>query len=418
MTKPTTTWRDLSEICFGLIVTGRVDMSKFNAAMFCDAYEEGFNVWFKTKNKTAVSNKLGADYETAIQAADTISEDSAIEVEWHKRLLRSFKAYQVGDMAVRSGKKLMQGIELSSNDTVELAHAFKDLANPDSIGLVTSNTINVDEFEPTELSGYEPIDKYLGGIVMSGNILVMGTTGVGKSLFTQQFIGHWLAQYPERKAAIYSLEMTSQQYLYRGLKLYPLFKEAHEQGRILVSDKSTNIYDIGIECASAGVDMIIVDYIDYLVHGEGSESKYAEIYTEMNNISRSMQIPFMMLLQPNRTAYTSGIPKKYHARYSGMAENVSAQFWVLHKPEDDKDCGDDFVYVEDSYYIVAWKQRFGWLTKDAAVELGVGQRGYKGPGAIVLPEVTQVWAEDASDSMWLKWGDLPKSTRDSQRSKE
>lgn len=413
MNKTTNDWRSLSEVCFGLIITGRVDKSKFCAAQFVDAYEEGFTEWHKSKNKTAIAKILGADYETAIQAADTISEDSAHDIEWHKLLDRSYKSYQVGDKASKIGKKLMQGYTVSNEDAVNLATQFKDLANPDSLGLTVSNTIDTEAFEPTELCGYPPIDTHLGGIVKSGNILVMGMTSVGKSLFSQQFWGHWLEKYPERKVAIYSLEMTNQQYLSRGLKLYPKFRKAHEEGRVLVSDKTTNIYDIGIESASAGVDAIVVDYIDYLVHGEGSESKYAEIYIEMNNISRSMDIPFMMLLQPNRQSYTSGVPKMYHARYSGMAENVSAQFWALWKPQSEEDCNGDFTFVEDSYYIVAWKQRFGWLTSELSKELGLGGKAKRGPGAIVLPDVRNVWATETGE--WLRHGDVPQTTKKTRR---
>ena len=242
-------WRSLSEICFGLVVTGRVDMAKFNAVMFCDGYEDGFKEWFKSKNKTSVARLLGADYETALQAADTISEDSAKDIEWQKILQRAYLSYQVGDKATKVGKKLMQGYEVSTEDAITIAAQFKDLANPESLGLTVSNTIDVDGFEPTILSGYAPIDTHLGGIPESGNILVMGTTGVGKSLFSQQFLGHHLDMYRNKTGGVWSLEMTNQQYLYRGVQLYSKFNKAHRDGRIMVSDKTTTIYDIGIEAA-------------------------------------------------------------------------------------------------------------------------------------------------------------------------
>jgi len=413
MPKTVTDWRSVSEICMGLILTGRVDMSKFNPTMFCDGFEEGFEEWFKSKNKTAVARKLGADYEVAIQAASTVSDDSANEVEWHKILARAGNLYQLGEKTERISKKLKQGIDIDSQDAMQIASSFKDVANPESLGLTVSNEIDVDQFEPTELSGYAPIDTHLGGMVQSGNILVMGTTGVGKSLFTQQFWGHWLERYPDRKIGIWSLEMTNQQYLYRGLKLFPKFKKAHEEGRILVSDRTTTIHDIGIEAAAAGVDAIVVDYVDYLVHGEPGEGKFAEIYIEQNNISRNLKIPFMMLLQPNRNSYTGGVPRMYHARYSGMAENISAQFWVVWKPNSEEDTNGDFVYVEDSMYIIAWKQRFGWLTSKRAQELGVGSTGRKGPGAIVLPMCQNVWSDEPGE--WLVHGEVPHEIKKRKR---
>ncbi len=244
------------------------------------------------------------------------------------------------------------------------------------------------------LCGYPPIDEHLGGIPCAGNILVMAITGQGKSLFSQQFVGHFLKQYQEKKVAIWSLEMTNQQYLYRGVKLYSSFKKAHEEGRVLVSDCNTNIYDVGIQAAAAGVDMIVIDYVDYLIKGEGTESKYAEIYIQMNNISRSLGIPFMMLLQPNRNSYEKGVPQMYHARYSGMAENVAAQFWVLYEPKQESDTDGSYPYVENSMYIVCHKQRFGW------------KKGYRGPGAIIIPKTRELWSDEPGE--WVVRGeDIP-----------
>lgn len=392
MYNDTLNWQDLSEVCFGLVVTKRVIANKFSGPMFTSPYDEAFDAFFAGATKTKLSALLGPALETALDAASSVSDESAEEVEWHKNLLFSSKAYGLGKKLEVAAKKLVRGEIIKPEDAMMYAGAFKDIGNPDSLGLLLSKDIDLDDFEPTMLSGYAPIDTNLGGIVCAGNIMIMATTGKGKSLFTQQFVGHFLNLYPEKKVAIWSLEMTNQQYLIRGLKLYPLFRKAHEEGRILVSDTMTTIYDVGTQAAASGVDMIIVDYVDYLIRGEASESKYAEVYVQMNNISRTLNIPFIMLMQPNRQSYT-GIPKMWHGRYSGMGENVAAQFWVLHEPKSEEDCG-EFLYVEKSMYIVAWKQRFGF------------KRGFKGPGAIVLPKSDNLW--DDGEGEWLMQGqDIP-----------
>lgn len=402
-------WRDTSEICFGLIVQNRLDATKFASTMFCDPYREGFEEYFKNADKTKIAKLLGNAYQIALEAAGTIGEDGVVGVEWHKILRRKALNYQLGEKADKASKKLIRGDDLDIETAIELSSQFRDVADPDTVGLTVSKEIDVDEYEPTILSGYAPIDEHLGGMVESGNILIMGQTGVGKSLFSQVFLGAFLKQYPEKKAAIWSLEMTNQQYLRRGLDLYPTFRDAHEQGRILVSDKTTTIHDIGIEAASAGANIIVVDYIDYLIKGEPSEGKFAEIYIQMNNISRTLKIPFIMLLQPNRSVYESGIPRMWHARYSGMAENVSAQFWALYYPDNAKEMEDEFTYIEDSMYIIAWKQRFGWKKNKE------GKIINRGPGAIVLPRTRNVWATEVGD--WVVRGDVPHETKGKGRRK-
>lgn len=404
MTNNTMNWLDLSEVVFGLVVTKRVPVTKFHKELFTAPYDDGFESYFKGASKTKLSATLGPALESAIEAAGTISDENTQDVEWWKNLLYASKAYTLGKQLEVASKKLIRGEIIKPEDATQYAASFKDISDPDSIGLIISKDVDLENFEPTMLSGYPPIDSNLGGIPVAGNILVMATTGQGKSLFSQQFTGHFLNQYTEKKAAIWSLEMTNQQYLSRGLKLYPLFRKAHEEGRVLVSDSSTDIYTVGIQAAAAGVDIIIVDYIDYLVKGEGSESKYAEIYIQMNNISRTLGIPFMMLLQPNREAYKSGVPEMWHARYSGMAENVSAQFLVLFEPRSEEDCNGKFPYVEHSMYIVAWKQRFGWI------------EGCQGPGAIILPKSKNLWSDQEGE--WVMVGDVPqKITRQSRREK-
>ena len=399
----TVDWRDLSTVCFGLIAAHRIDATKFASSMFCEPFDKAYDAFFAGANKSKLSKLLGQDLELATNAAAGVSDESAQDVEWHKNLRYACSAYALGKKLERTSKQLVHGELIDTNVAMELAGAFKNIAEPDSLGLVISNTVDLDDYVPIMLSGYPPIDEHVGGIPVAGNIMVMATTGTGKSLWTQQFTGHFLKQYPEKKVAIWSLEMTNQQYLYRGLSLYPLFKEAHEQGRILVSDAITDINTIGLEAASAHVDMIVIDYIDCLIRGEGTEGKYAEIYTQMNNISRSMGIPFVMVLQPNRQSYTTGIPQMYHARYTGGAENGAALFLVLFEPKDESDCSGEYTFVEDSMYMIFHKSRFGWPKA-------------KGPGAVVLPKCKARWSDEPGE--WLRKGNVPQSTSRKQRRSE
>ena len=396
-------WQTLSEITFGLVLSGKVDSTQFQAVNFFEPYHKGFEVWKASGSKTKVVETISdSHYNTALEAASSVSSIDAEEIEWHERLRYAANAYSLGVQTGKLSKKLLKGDKIELSEATELGSSFKDLANPKQVGLTQSNELDLDSEEDIIDSGYLPIDTHLGGIPASGNILVMGTTGIGKSLFSQVFLGGFLTRYPDKKAAIYSLEMTSGQYIRRGLKLYPEFKRAHENGQVFVSDRSTTIDTVGFEVAAGNYDIVVVDYIEYLIKGEGSESKYAEIYKNMNDISRDLKIPFMMLLQPNREAYKGGVPKMWHARWSGMAENVAAQFWTLYSPKGEDETNGDFVFVDKSKYLICWKSRFGWMS-DARIAPDGKDR--KGPGAIVLPDVRTVWANDDAGE-WLKHGDV------------
>jgi hypothetical protein len=396
-------WQSLSEITFGLVLSGKLDTTQFQAVNFFEPYHKGFTAWKESGSTTKVVQIISDSHlNTAMEAAKAVSSVDVEEIDWAERLRYAANAYKLGVETGKLSKKLIKGERIELSEATELGASFKDLANPKNVGLTQSNEIDLDSEEDIIESGYLPIDKHLGGIPASGNILVMGSTGIGKSLWSQIFLGGFLNQYKEKKAAVFSLEMTSAQYLRRGVSLYPQFKEAHSRGQVFVSDRTTTIDTVGFEVAAGGYDIVVVDYIDYLIKGEGSESKYAEVYKAMNDISRDLKIPFVMLLQPNRQVYTQGIPKMWHARYSGMAENVAAQFWALYSPSSDEETNGDFIYVENSKYLICWKSRFGYKS---GARIDPDGKDRKGPGAIVLPNVREVWANNTTGE-WIKHGDV------------
>jgi len=403
--KPRNTWQEISEVVFGLIITNRLDRTKYSPSMFVSPYDSGLEQFLKTGNHTVVINTISDGlYNAAIEACKDVSDESLTDIDWHQRLYKVSKTHKIGENMANLSKQALRGNELTSQQVMDITAQLKDIANPTAIGLQVSTEVKI-EPEPWMLSGWKPLDEHLGGIPKAGPILLMGGTGQGKSLWSQSFVGAFLEQYPEKKAAMYSLEMGAGEYIARGIKLYPKFRAAHEQGRILVSDRTTTIDDIGIEIAAVGADIVFVDYIDYVVK-DFSEAAYAEVYVKMNNIQRTLDIPFFMLLQPNRGQY-GGIPYKHYARYSGMAENVAALFLAIFAPNDADECNDEFAYIDDSMYLIAWKSRYGWRVEDRIHPDGKARLG---PGAMVMPRHRRVW-DDQSDSSWIRYGSAPSTVK-------
>jgi hypothetical protein len=409
--KALNTWQDISEIVLGLILTNRVDRTKFNSSMFVSPYDKGFEVFLRSNDHTSVIDVVSDGlYSACMEAQGTVGDSALTDVDWHRRLLKVSKTHRIGENMANLSKRALRGEELTSQNVMDITAQLKDIANPDAIGLQLSTDIKIDP-EPWMLTGWKPIDEHLGGIPKAGPILLMGGTGVGKSLWSQSFVGAFLKKYPEKRAAFYSLEMGAGEFISRGIKLYPDFRAAHEQGRILVSDRTTNIDDIGIEVAAVSADIVVVDYADYVV-ADFSEASFAQLYVKMNNIQRTLGIPFIMLLQPNRNQYSSGVPYKHYARYSGMAENVAALFLAIFSPKDAEETGDDFTFIDDSMYLIVWKSRFGWKTEDRLHEDGKSRQG---PGAIVMPQCRRLWDAN-SDSEWLRHKSVPSTTRRKKRS--
>lgn len=393
MTTNSTDWLSASEIVFGLILDRKESPNKYHRDLFVNPYDDGFDALKKYGiDETKILAATGISAFQACKAAAASLEGTKNEVDWCMLLKKSATIYMVAEEMETAAKGMRRGRETNLLPIIE---HMRNASKPDSIGLVLASDVDLEHSEELMKCGWDAIDVNLGGIPTAGIIMVGASTGFGKSFMSMKLVDKFLHEWPEKKVAIYSLEMPKQQYLNRGCRMYPGFSEVLD--RIYVSSEVVTIDDIGIEAAARDVDLIIIDYVDYLVDGEGSEGAYAAVYKSMNQIARTLEIPIFNLAQLNRNQYADPIPRKWQFRYSGMAENVASQIWCLATFYNDDETDGEFIYMEDSMYIICWKQRAGWNEK------------HRGPGAIVLPKVKNLW--DDGPGRWLVHREVPRQIK-------
>lgn len=413
-------WQSISEICFGRCLDGRESLIKYQPSYFMPPYDEAFEKLKDGATKTDIVRVLSVSaMQAAIHASQSLN-GAGENVDWVSLLRQRSKEMEAVNKGRKLFSKLEKGQEVNVTETIEL---LKDLVNPEMIGLVPANLIDYESFTELIPSGWDALDYNLGGIPHAAPLIVGGETGLGKSFFSMFFVKKFLEIYTEKNAVIYSLEMPSAQYIQRMIRVYKM-KELIDSGRIYISSKAVTIDNVATESATIpNCGLIVVDYVDYLA-SQNNEDTYARIYKKCNEICRTMEIPFLMIVQPNRNQYTDPVPRPYHIRYSGMAENVASQIIMLWKPqpgqtEDDYEeleKASGFTFVEDSMYLVCWKNRAGWVGLDEDTPLPPDGKKRPGPGAIVLPKVKGIWADEKG--RWLKYGEVSRSVKTIKRKRQ
>lgn len=386
MNKPTYNWQDLSEVCFGLIVKKRVDVSKFYPSMFREPYDSGLEEWKKSANLTRVSAIITQGcLDTAIQAAETYSDE--LNVEWNMLLLQASRFYAVGVEAQKLSKRLLNGEEVESERLIAHAQSMRELGNPTSIGLKSIDQVS-DNFKPMIETGWIALDRYLGGIPQTRPTAVGGNTGEGKTIFTMHLIHHFIRRWKEKKVAVYTLELSDTAWKHRYLKLFP--EDVDKFGQIYISDSTASVIEVGLECASINAGLFVIDYMDYLIRGEINEGAYRKTNLQLNEITRTMEIPGIVLHQYNNLRSTTKIPALNHFAWGTTNSNVAGLVLGIAKIADAEDAENAFAYDEDyPWSIFALKNGEEWLSK------------YPGPGVICLPKDRKLWAS-GEDSIWRK----------------
>lgn len=388
-----TDWLSTSEICFGLLIEHQESPTKFYAEMFHSPYDDGFEIIKKSGiDETKLISAVGVSAFQACKAAVDTLNGTKNTVDWCLLLKQAMTTHIVAEEMESASKRMMRGKEVNLLPIIE---HMRNASQPDSIGLIKASDIDLTEIKELMDSGWKPVDTTLGGIPCAGIVMIGASTGLGKSFLSMKLAEKFLHRWKDKTVAIYSLEMPKQQYLNRGVKMYPGFSNVLD--RMYVSSENVTIDEIGVEAAAKDVSMIIIDYVDYLIPGEGSEGAYAAVYKTMNQISRTLEIPIICIAQLNRNQYADPIPRMYQFRYSGMAENVASQIWCLAMFKSDDETDGEFVFMDDSMYIICWKQRAGWQDK------------FIGPGAIVLPRTKNLWSDDPGK--WLRHGEVSHSIK-------
>jgi hypothetical protein len=390
--------RDLSEINFGLVLEQRVPPTLYKPEWFCEPFNSGLEILMKPgATREDVAKKLSVAYlndaHDAVKRMNGLGETE--NFDWAKSLRVAYENAQRGAKLKRIAKRLEE------NEDVDILPLYSELGSAianESFGLRPASEIDYKTYKPFMPCGYEPIDKTLGGIPSDGPIIVYGLTGVGKSKFATALVNGFLHQYPEKRAAVFTLEMNAEHWLWRTMSLFPTMKDVLP--RLNISGQAKDIEDVVAQVTQGKYDIAVLDDMDNMVKSSDA-SEYERIYRRVKEVCRFLGIPFIVLGQPNRTAKIAvdngeRFLSKYDVAWSGSAENSAALQVALQTTNGLDMKSQEFPTADESLdYLIFWKSRDGW-PGDYDPKLSVG------PGAVVMSHSAN-WQGNPYGKKWKLW---------------
>ena len=383
--------RELSEINMGLIVDERTPVTMYKSDWFSAPYDKAIELLLqkgscKEDLAKVISSSYLNDAHNAVKRMNGLGETE--NFDWVKALKDSYDNEVRGEKFQKIGKKLKE------NEPVDILKLYAELGSiisQEVSGLTKLSEIS-DDYTPFKLTGYDPIDKPVGGIPTDGPIVIFGSSGVGKSKFIAGLITALLKKYPEETAALYTLEMNSVHWKSRSKDLFAGILDVKD--RLYVSGSVRDIDELVAEITSKKVNYVILDDIDNMVR-ESTPAEFERVFRRIKEVCRFMGIPFFVLAQISKEKEIAingtGIGGKSRfllktdIAWTSAAEKSAALLIGLQTVMDEIDMFED-AYVKDSQpldYIIFFKSRDGWLgDRDSRYQTG--------PGAVVL-EHTANW---------------------------
>lgn len=362
------TWEEASEIVSGLVITGKVASSTVQPESLYPPYNELVK-FYQDGNKEPENliQRAGIGiYQASTNAIHSLNGSSALD--WIGILEETRQRYQIGSRMLTVGKKLQQG---KTVDTTEIRH----IAN--QFGQGKTGRVSLDQIDDTQVpfitTGYKPLDHHLGGIPITGMIVVGGNPGIGKTTFAINVASSFLLEHPKKRVAFYSLEMMLPEIAGRMKSITTLPKE--DQKRMEVNCDPLNASEVIADASSIdNLGLVVVDFMDFVVRGDLSESTMSTAYLTLAIGAKQLGVPLLALAQFSYK-YAGGIPKPTDIRWSKSAEILAWMQIMLYSPEKDYYGGQTVLpSIEDIGYMVVWKVRGGFR-----------KHRDDSPGAIQLP---------------------------------
>ena len=216
---------------------------------------------------------------------------------------------------------------------------------------------------PTGITG---LDQKLLGLQPGALIVLAARPSVGKTALALN-IGTYAATRAEKRVAIFSLEMPSEQLAMRilaaeakldfwrmtqGLLHQSDWERIMSHGdrigssRIWLDDNFVlSPVELRAKCRKikreGGLDLVVLDYLQ-LMHAPGAQSREQEIAIisrSLKSLAKELAVPILALSQLNRGVEKrrDGPPVLSDLRESGAIEQDADVVMFLHRPEDEKD---------------------------------------------------------------------------------
>jgi hypothetical protein len=351
-------WVEASEVVTGLALKNRISLNVLRPEIFMSPYDAIIRA-LKSGNyePEELIQKIGWEPIQVAQNAEKAVNGTG-NLNWVQILETSYRLYCSGQQLEKYGKKMQQGQE---PDIIKLKTIFNQF-NTGKSNRMPLSRITGDEIPFIE-TGWQVIDDHLGGLPIVGLIVVAGNPGVGKTTWMTKLATSFAKRHENKKVGVYSLEMLSTEIARRFREIDKLTPE--QEDRIEINDRPLIASEVIADAAQIeNLGLVIVDFADYMVRGEISESSMGEIYRTLAIGSKELECPIVLLSQLNRN-YSGGIPRPNHIRYTSLAEILAWMILMLYNPSNDfyeeKDKDKDVLPVnENAAYIIAWKVRGGF----------------------------------------------------------
>lgn len=383
-----TTWLETSEVVAGLLLENKVSLVQYRAELFFPPYDDVVKGMKKGLSPEELIERCGIlPIQTAHTAAMSLN-GLGERTNWVQLLEKAKSLYDAGKQFEKMARKMSRGEDIDWSQVTDQARKAQQGIAGDFMVLSSTESGEI----PFTLSGWENIDKHLGGWPEVGMILVGGDPGIGKTTFSSRSAIQFAKQHTDKKIAIFSLEMLGCELAMRIREIEKLDPSIEE--RILINDIAGVTADEIVNKAATieNLGLVIVDFGDLVVE-ENSEAAYSKMYRTFAFGSKQLHIPFMVLVQLIKAK--SGLPRPIHLRYTKLAEAFAWMILMLYDPSKDWDSEEKQQILpvrQGAAYILCWKVRGGFRQhKDEA------------PGAIQLPfSGERGWSLDKSRWFSLK----------------
>lgn len=357
----TMNWLGMSEVVTGFILRKKLDPNAVNPDDLYPPYNQILPLARDGLEMPDIVTKAGySAVRSAIEASEAVNGDMS-PLQWVKTLQMTASKATSGAVLARVAKDLQEGRD------VDTGTALAALSRIDTgYRAMTPMSEVTDDEDVWVKTGWQPLDKHVGGIVKAGLVVVGASPGVGKTTLALKIVSSMVKKYKKSKGAFFSLEMTMGQLAKRARELdKSLTKD--EKARILISDSSFSVNEVYAEAAklaaSEHLSIIAVDFADLLVEGEQSEAVMGAVYRTLAMLAKKTGVPVLLISQLSRATYQGGIPKVNHLRYSGMAEAMSALILLIYNPNNilaEFAADNTLTAVPGKGYLLVGKSRFGF----------------------------------------------------------
>lgn len=372
-------WSELSEICFGLLMKNKIGVEAIRPEMFISPYDKAVEFYKEGHNSPEeMIAKLGiSPYNSAMEA---VSQVSGSRIDWCSMLEKAQFQMVLADNLESLIKKLKRGEEVEFTQIVE---KFNILEHTAVDGVPMCDVVaEPDPFTPL---GWTAIDTHCNGLPKVGLNIVGGAPASGKTSFAVKLIDSFLTTYPDKIVNMFTLEMPASEFKARAESMKTFTPEKQE--RFFLHDQVMHIEELSNKAAKYKdkTGMIVIDFADLLIKDVSSEPEMGNIYKTCAVLAKRLLCPVFLLSQLNRQ-YMGGIPRPNHIRWTGLAEAMGWNIFMLYNPSTSFHGADEdskLPCIEGMGYILHWKCRGGF-------------RKHGFPGAIQLKWDGQTgWADTA-----------------------